>query len=87
MVLSAASVTAGGQAESRIGEAERLVDESRYDEAILLLKQVIEDDPDRLDEAERLLSKFVRSGPNSTDATRSSFACSTRNGTWIGQWS
>ncbi len=61
-LLSALNIDARGQTErqsrARLAEVERLIDEKRYNEAILLLTQVIKEDPDRFDAAEQLMGRI-----------------------------
>ncbi|MFW5712703.1 MAG: hypothetical protein ACOCW5_00535 [Spirochaetia bacterium] len=52
-------VCARGQQEDRLDEARSLIEENRYNDAILLLTQVMKENPRKFDEAERLM-KDVR---------------------------
>lgn len=55
LVLSAATVMAGGQQEDPIRLARELVSENRINEAILLLEETVRNDPERIVEAEALM--------------------------------
>ncbi len=53
----AGEVYARGQQEERLDEARSLIEENRYNDAILLLTQVMKENPRKFDEAEQLMKK------------------------------
>jgi len=61
-LVAAVSVQARGRAEQesrrRLAEVEKLIDEKRYNEAVRLLSEVVQEDPDRFDAAERLMERI-----------------------------
>ncbi len=61
-LVAAVSVQARGRAErqsrERLAEVEKLIEEKRYNQAILLLSQVVKEDPDRFDAAEKLMNRI-----------------------------
>jgi len=61
-LVAAVSVQARGRAErqsrERLAEVEQLIEEKRYNQAILLLSQVVKEDPDRFDAAEELMNRI-----------------------------
>jgi hypothetical protein len=61
-LVSAVSVQARGRAErqsrERLAEVEKLIEEKRYNQAVLLLSQVVKEDPDRFDAAEELMHRI-----------------------------
>jgi len=56
-LLGGQALFAAGQPEDPVRRAEDLIEEGRYNEAVVVLQQVISTEPDRIDEAERLLRK------------------------------
>ena len=59
MILVPAGVLfASGAAEDRVSEAEKLVEDKQYNEALLLLTDMLKDDPSRLDDVQVLLSRI-----------------------------
>jgi len=52
------SVFASGKKEDRIQTVERLIEEKQYNDAILILTQIMKDDPERLDEVEAYMDKI-----------------------------
>ncbi len=57
------SVFASGQREDKFKTIDRLIEERQYNDAILLLTQILKDDPERLDEVEVYMQK-VRTARN-----------------------
>jgi hypothetical protein len=61
-LVVAVSAHARGRAEKhsreRLAEVEKLIEEKRYNQAILLLSQVVKEDPDRFDAAEELMNRI-----------------------------
>ena len=61
-LVAAVSVQARGRAEResrrRLAEVEKLIDEKRYNEAVRLLSEVVQEDPDRFDAAEQLMERI-----------------------------
>lgn len=55
---SAAALSAAGNREDLVLQAEELVQQKRYNDAIEILSRVIAEDPERLDRAEELLSQI-----------------------------
>ncbi len=70
-LVAAVSVQARGRAErqsrERLAEVEKLIEEKRYNQAILLLSQVVKEDPDRFDAAEELMNR-IRTHRSEIDA-------------------
>jgi TolA-binding protein len=64
-LAAAASVQAKGNAEResrrRLAEVEKLIAEKRYNEAVRLLSEVVQEDPDRFDAAEELMAQIRNS--------------------------
>lgn len=58
LLFAATAVFPAGQQEDPIDEAEQLIDERRYNEAIEILQEVGRNDPERFDDAERLLAEI-----------------------------
>ncbi len=60
-LASAVGVQAKGSAEresrQRLAEVERLIEEKRYNDAVRLLSEVVQEDPDRFDAAEELMQQ------------------------------
>jgi hypothetical protein len=60
--VAAVSVQARGRAEresrQRLAEVEKLIEEKRYNEAVRLLSEVVQEDPDRFDAAEELMEQI-----------------------------
>jgi hypothetical protein len=61
-LVAAVAVQARGRAEresrQRLAEVERLIQDKRYNEAVRLLSQVVQEDPDRFDAAEELMESI-----------------------------
>jgi hypothetical protein len=61
-LAAAVGAQARGRAEresrQRLGEVEQLIEEKRYNEAVRLLSEVVQEDPDRFDAAEELMEKI-----------------------------
>ncbi len=61
-LAATATVAARGRVEresrARLDQVEQLIDEKRYNEAILLLSQVVKENPDRFDAAEKLMEQI-----------------------------
>jgi hypothetical protein len=61
-LAAAVGVQARGSAEresrQRLAEVERLIEEKRYNDAVRLLSQVVQEDPDRFDAAEELMEQI-----------------------------
>ncbi len=62
LVLAPRAVQAGGgqerQSRARLAEAERLIEQRDYDQAILLLTRVAKEDPSAFDAAQRLMERI-----------------------------
>lgn len=58
LLAAAGSLYGAGQREDPIHQAEELISERRYSEAIEILQEVGRTDPDRFDQAERLLRRI-----------------------------
>jgi hypothetical protein len=60
--LAPPAAFAGGRAEresrARLAEAQALIDARRYNDAILLLAQIVKEDPERFDSAEQLMNQI-----------------------------
>ncbi len=52
------SLFAGGQKEKRLSEAQKLIDEKKFNDAILILADVMRTDPDQFTEAEKMMKKI-----------------------------
>ncbi len=57
-------VSARGQREDRLDEARALIEEQRYNDAILIITQVMKENPKQFDEAERLLKEVRQAREN-----------------------
>jgi len=61
-LVAAVGLHARGRAErqsrQRLAEVEKLIEEKRYNQAILLLSEVVKEDPDRFDAAEELMNRI-----------------------------
>ncbi len=53
-----AEVYAGGQKEDRLPEARRLIDEGKYNDAILVLTDIMKKNPDEFDNAQKLIREI-----------------------------
>lgn len=58
LFFAATAVFPAGQQEDPIDEAEQLIDERRYNEAIEILQEVGRNNPERFNDAERLLARI-----------------------------
>ncbi len=58
LVVSGQPVFGAGRPEDPIAMAEDLIAEGRYNEAVVVLHDIIDTEPDRIDEAERLLRRI-----------------------------
>ena len=57
-IFETLNLHAGGHQEDRIPDAMALVEERRYNEAILLLTEVMKTNPDQFAEAQKLMQKI-----------------------------
>ncbi|MCK5198453.1 MAG: hypothetical protein KAR21_08885 [Spirochaetales bacterium] len=66
VILGPVNLYAGGQKEDRIPQAMALVEERRYNDAILLLTEIMKTNPDQFAEAQKLIQEIsvVRSAYN-----------------------
>jgi hypothetical protein len=60
ILIGAASSWAMGGREDPLVQADRLIEEQKYDEAILYLSEFIKQYPDRFDQAQAKLRKITR---------------------------
>ena len=56
--FSAIEVHAGGQKEDRLPEAQKLIDEGKYNDAILILTDIMRTNPDQFDKAQNLVKEI-----------------------------
>jgi hypothetical protein len=67
LIFSSLSLWGNGVQEDRIAKAKELIAQKNYNEAILLLTQVVKQEPDRLDQAQELLDQIRRARNNFND--------------------
>ncbi|NNM67990.1 MAG: hypothetical protein HKM06_08280 [Spirochaetales bacterium] len=60
LIFSSLALWGNGVQEDRIAKAKELIAQKNYNEAILLLTQVVKQEPDRLDQAQELLDQIRR---------------------------
>lgn len=60
LVIGQGRVYAGGNQEDSLATVDTLIQERKYNEAILLLTQFIKNNPDRFDDAQRRLQRIVK---------------------------
>lgn len=51
-------VYAGGQKEDRLPQAQQLIEEGKYNDAILILTEIMKTNPDQFDEAQKLVNEI-----------------------------
>lgn len=57
-------VSAGGQKEDRLPEAQKLIDEGKYNDAILVLTDVMKTNPDQFTEAQKMIREIKEARDN-----------------------
>jgi len=60
LVIGQGKIYAGGKQEDSLTTVDTLIQERKYNEAILLLTQFIKNNPDRFDDAQRRLQRIVK---------------------------